>query len=704
MMLLEWPIGSATVRLGISADEPVRVIGVDPPDDDWGADRPVATPLVELGLDAGGHTGTSPNGQHRLYSASVRLRYVTRQETVEPTGRVLRIVQRDPVTAVEVTSRLERRDGATAVRAETLVENRGTVPVMLRYVSSLNLAGFTGEPVAADPERLVLSWARNGWATEFRWQHHSLEQAGIVDPSPPGGARHDSSRAHLGVASFGSWSTGNFLAVGAVTDQRTGRCWTWQIEHNGAWQWQAFDINSSLALTLSGPTSAEHSWSLRLGPGERFCSVPATLAVSPGGLEGALAEMTRHRRLTRRPNRDNRECPVIFNDYMNCLMGDPTTEKLRPLVRAAAEAGCEYFVIDCGWYSDDPGWWDTVGDWEPAATRFPRGLGEVTDAIKAAGMTPGLWLEPEVAGVRSAVTARFPADAYFCRDGRPIIENGRYQLDFTHPEVTRHLNATIDRLIGHFGIGYLKLDYNINIGHGTDTRGRTPGAGLLDHNRAYSRWLDALFARHPGLVVENCSSGGMRADYAQLSRLSVQSTSDQVDPVLYAAIAASAASAVTPEQAAVWAYPQPDWSGDLNDLTLVNALLGRVHLSGRVDQLGPAALRRVAEAVGVYKRIRRRIPHATATWPLGLPRWYDEWIAAGLADTEGMLLQLWRRGGKAQLDIPIRALTGRAAAVAVLFPGGSPARAGWDPRRGVLSTHLPGAPSACLLEIRPELP
>jgi hypothetical protein len=155
--------------------------------------------------------------------------------------------------------------------------------------------------------------------------------------------------------------------------------------------------------------------------------------------------------------------------------------------------------------------------------------------------------------------------------------------------VTRHLDDTVDRLIGQFGIGYLKLDYNINIGHGTDTRGRSLGAGLLDHNRAYSRWLDTLFARHPGLVVENCSSGGMRADYAQLSRLSVQSTSDQVDPVLYAAITASAASVVTPEQAAVWAYPQPDWSGDLNDLTLVNALLGRVHLSGRVDQLSPAA-------------------------------------------------------------------------------------------------------------------
>jgi DNA integrity scanning protein DisA with diadenylate cyclase activity len=39
----------------------------------------------------------------------------------------------------------------------------------------------------------------------------------------------------------------------------------------------------------------------------------------------------------------------------------------------------------------------------------------------------------------------------FCRDGVPIAENGRYQLDFRHPEVVKHLDETVDRLIEHFG-------------------------------------------------------------------------------------------------------------------------------------------------------------------------------------------------------------------------------------------------------------
>jgi alpha-galactosidase len=52
---------------------------------------------------------------------------------------------------------------------------------------------------------------------------------------------------------------------------------------------------------------------------------------------------------------DNQRLPVIFNDYMNCLMGDPTPEKVETLTTPAAEAGAQYFCIDCGWYADDSG-------------------------------------------------------------------------------------------------------------------------------------------------------------------------------------------------------------------------------------------------------------------------------------------------------------------------------------------------------------
>ena len=49
---------------------------------------------------------------------------------------------------------------------------------------------------------------------------------------------------------------------------------------------------------------------------------------------------------------------------MNCLWGDPTEAKELPMIAAAAKAGCEYFVIDAGWYAD------LHEDWSPDYRRM----------------------------------------------------------------------------------------------------------------------------------------------------------------------------------------------------------------------------------------------------------------------------------------------------------------------------------------------
>ena len=64
-----------------------------------------------------------------------------------------------------------------------------------------------------------------------------------------------------------------------------------------------------------------------------------------GGFDEAMGELTKYRRQIRRKNGDNEHLGVIFNDYMNCLFGDPTTEKEFPLVDAAEKAGCEYLSL-----------------------------------------------------------------------------------------------------------------------------------------------------------------------------------------------------------------------------------------------------------------------------------------------------------------------------------------------------------------------
>ena len=295
--------------------------------------------------------------------------------------------------------------------------------------------------------------------------------------------------------------------MGALSRIDGSQTWLWQIEHGGSWRWEFGDFWNSLYLVASGPEDQDHQWSKILKPGEIFHSVPVALTVVDGSLNTAYTPLTQYRRSIRRWHADNEHLPIIFNDYMNSLMGDPTTEKVEALIAPAAKAGAESFCIDCGWYSDDAGWWDTVGQWEPSLIRFPSGLKGVLDKIRAAGMIPGLWVEPEVVGVYSPVADHLPKEAFFPRSGQRVIERNRYQLDYRYPLVIKRMNKIINRLVNELGAGYSKFDYNIDVVQGTDVNSSSPGDGMLEHRRAYLAWVSHLFDRYPNLVIESCSSG-----------------------------------------------------------------------------------------------------------------------------------------------------------------------------------------------------
>ncbi|WP_406199286.1 alpha-galactosidase [Streptomyces europaeiscabiei] len=703
----------------------------------------------------------------------------------------LTIELHDSASGLTAFVELSSPAGVAVLRSRVRLRNDGTEPLVVQSVSSLLLGGLPS------PDVLDVHRARNDWLAECRWYAEPL-RATVADISVDV-HQHDS-RAALALTGRGSWPSDGHLPMGAVTERGGGRAWVWQVESPAGWRWDLGEREHGAYLAVNGPTDAEHQWRVRLGPGEEFTTVPAALAIGStlgaalgstagstadaaagsavgaadrsdvgaghgSGLDEALAALTAYRRAVRRPHPDHEALPVVFNDYMNTLMGDPTTAKLLPLVDAAANAGAEYFCIDSGWYDDsvDGGWWDGVGEWLPSPRRFPdggvdggRGAGagehgrqaadtraEVGDRtgsasragerggaeagtggpsdggiravlgrIRERGMVPGLWLEPEVVGVRSPVAAELPPEAFFQRDGVRLTEQGRHQLDLRHPAARAHLDKTVDRLVGDWGVGYLKLDYNIVIDPGTTAPGDlSPGAGLLGHAHAYLGWLSDVLDRYPHLVVENCASGGMRMDGATLAVSQLQSTSDQQDPLRYPPIAAAAPTAVPPEQGAVWAYPQPGDSDDLITFTLGGALLGRIHLSGHLDRMTERQLGLVRDAVDTYKSIRGDLAHAVPFWPLGLPGWTDEWLTLGLRVPDGdghgpSYVSVWRRGGDAEVRLPVRHLAGRGATVRTEILHPSAARADsaavWDPAAGALRVSMPRTPRVLLIRLTPE--
>jgi alpha-galactosidase len=206
--------------------------------------------------------------------------------------------------------------------------------------------------------------------------------------------------------------------------------------------------------------------------------------------------------------------------------------------------------------------------------------------------------------------------------------------------------------VEEFGIGFFKLDYNTNTGLGTDFNAAGPGAGLLGHTRAYTDWLRDAQQRHPGLLFENCGSGGMRMDYHLLSVVHLQSTSDQQDFRSYAPVAAAAPASVLPEQAGNWAYPAASMTLEETAFAMTAGAMGRIYLSGFLGELSAEQSGLVREAIMLHKDWRHRIAEAHPVWPLGLPGWEDDVIALQLDIGADSLLALWSRGAAAEVALP----------------------------------------------------
>ncbi|RZT27604.1 alpha-galactosidase [Kribbella sp. VKM Ac-2569] len=630
MSLLHWSTPDLALTFALD-DGPVRLVAVRETTQPDGPLPDPSQPLVEISAIGYGHS----RNRHANTVLGQRLRYV-RHEDSENT---LRIQQEDPESGLLVTSVFEARAG---VRTWSEASMTGPGSLELTFLSSL-VVGL--ESVDAE-----LYSAANSWMAESRWSAQRLRAGELADIVSEG--HHHVANTRHAVTSTNSWSCGERLPIGVLVDRGTPYALGWQIEHNGPWHYELGESRRGGYLLLSGPTDLEHQWTVELTGDKPFTSVPVSL-VAGTDRDSVFAALTRQRRAIRQRRPIDDRMPVVFNDYMNTLLGDPTTEKLLPLIDAAAEAGADYFCIDAGWYAEG-NWWDTVGAWQPSTTRFPNGLAEVIKRIHDRGMVPGLWLEPEVIGMRSPIAGELPDDAFLTRRGIRVAEGGRYLLDLRSPTARKHLDDTVDRLVEEFGVGFFKFDNNTITGPGTDKGGTSLGHGLLEHNRALLDWLDGLHTRHPDLLIENCGSGAMRMDYAMLSRLHLQSTSDQEDPLLYAPITAAAPAAVLPEQAGHWAYPITGTTREQFTFALVNGIPGRLYLSGHLNRMTPAELDLVRSALAAHRDILEDLDSLVPAWPLGLPGWTDDWIALSLNGPETTYLTLWHREpGPATISLPI---------------------------------------------------
>ena len=144
-------------------------------------------------------------------------------------------------------------------------------------------------------------------------------------------------------------------------------------------------------------------------------------------------------------------------------------------------------------------------------------------------------------------------------------------------------------------------------------------------------------------------------EYAMLSHLQLQSSSDQEDYRKYPAIVVGATAGVVPEQLATWSYPKAADGPDAASFNMVNAMLCRIHQSGELAMLSDDSMAQVKTGIHIYKEnIRPHIPNSSPFYPLGFTDITDDRspIALGMRSSERTFVAVWRLTGEEKIHVP----------------------------------------------------
>jgi alpha-galactosidase len=268
--------------------------------------------------------------------------------------------------------------------------------------------------------------------------------------------------------------------------------------------------------------------------------------------------------------------PTEWNHWWPYEDAEITADAFLAESALAADAGLEVATLDAGWFGRpdlDADWQAERGDWVTEnRARFPDGLSALADDVRDLGVDFGVWIEPEALGAAAAARRRHPGiiATRSQPDGAPRITVSLDEHDPTFlgyvclgsPEGRRFAAAAMDDLVGRTGARWLKLDFNVDPGSGCDREdhGHGRGDGLFRHYEGLYAVLDEFRARHPDVVLESCSSGGLRLDIGLARHVHCHFLSDPDWTEHHLQVLWGASLMLPPAAILHWTWSQ--WRGD----------------------------------------------------------------------------------------------------------------------------------------------
>lgn len=484
------------------------------------------------------------------------------------------------------------------VRISCTFENQSKTNCCLEMFESFSLGGLSPYMQGDGNGTLWLHRVRSVWSQEGRHEAIPVEDLQLEPAWDPHAVRCE----RFGQA--GSMPVNRFFPFAAIEDRKNHIFWGAQIAHPASWQMEVYRKDNGLALSGGLADRELGHWMKHVEPGKNFTTPEAIVSTAQTDsfdiFTGRLTTAGLVEGFLKAPESEQ-DLPIVFNEYCT-TWGNPSHENICEIVDAIKGKGFKYFVIDCGWYKENGIPWDIgMGDYEVSSELFPDGMEKTVQVIKDAGMIPGIWFEIENVG--SASRAYHLTEHLLHKDNVVLTTYFRRFWDMQDPWVDEYLTDKVIGTLKKYGFGYMKIDYNETIGIGCDGA-ESPGEALRKNMEATVLFIEKVKEEVPGIVLENCASGGHRLEPKMMSVMSMASFSDAHECEEIPIIAANLHRVIHPTQSQIWAVIRQDDSLKRIAYSISNTFLGRMCISGDVTQLAPEKWNLIEQGISFYGKIK----------------------------------------------------------------------------------------------------
>lgn len=484
------------------------------------------------------------------------------------------------------------------VRISCTFENQSKRDCCLEMFESFSLGGLSPYMQGDGNGTLWLHRVRSVWSQEGRHETIPVEDLQLEPAWDPHAVRCE----RFGQA--GSMPVNRFFPFAAIEDRKNHIFWGAQIAHPASWQMEVYRKDNGLALSGGLADRELGHWMKQVEPGKNFTTPEAIVSTAQTDsfdiFTGRLTTAGLVEGFLKAPESEQ-DLPIVFNEYCT-TWGNPSHENICEIVDAIKGKGFKYFVIDCGWYKENGIPWDIgMGDYEVSSELFPDGMEKTVQVIKDAGMIPGIWFEIENVG--SASRAYHLTEHLLHKDNVVLTTYFRRFWDMQDPWVDEYLTDKVIGTLKKYGFGYMKIDYNETIGIGCDGA-ESPGEALRKNMEATVLFIEKVKEEVPGIVLENCASGGHRLEPKMMSVMSMASFSDAHECEEIPIIAANLHRVIHPTQSQIWAVIRQDDSLKRIAYSISNTFLGRMCISGDVTQLAPEKWNLIEQGISFYGKIK----------------------------------------------------------------------------------------------------